>query len=314
VSFFTAGAVLAAAVSAAAPVTAAPPTAATVEKSIRGRLAGFKGELGVYARNLDTGETIAVNADQRFPTASVIKVAVMVEVFHQIAEGKIGKDQLLTLDEGVKVEGSGVLSALRAGSTWSVGDLLYLMIAISDNTATNLLVDLVGTKNVDDRMVAYGFPQIRLYRATFRQGKPEVFPEEEKEFGLGSSTPRQMAGLLEAIARGQVVSEKASEEMMALLRRQQDVNMIPRRLPEREDVVIGCKSGTTSEPRPDAKGVKGTVRNDVGVVKTKHGRYVIAIFTRRGQDTRDGIENASLLAGADVSRLVFDHWDGRPGR
>src|SRR5678815_190082 len=108
------------------------------------------------------------------------------------------------------------------------------MIAISDNTATNLLVDLVGTKNVDDRMEKAGFPLVRLYRGTYRQGKPDVFPEEEKEFGLGSSTPRQMAGLLETIARGTAVSAKASEEMMGLLKRQQDVNMIPRRLPERE--------------------------------------------------------------------------------
>jgi len=307
------GALLAALLSAPA-AGAAPLTAPAVEKAIRSRLASFQGELGVYAQNLDTGETIAVNADQRFPTASVIKVAVMVEAFHQIAEGKITPDQVLTLDQAIKVEGSGVLFALRPGSQYSIADLLYLMIAISDNTATNLLVDLVGTRNVDDRMVAYGFPQIRLYRGTYRQGKPEVFPEEEKEFGLGSSTPRQMAGLLEAIARGKAVSEKASEEMMALLRRQQDGNMIPRRLPEREDVVIGSKSGTTSDPLPDAKGQKGTVRNDVGVVKTKHGRYVIAIFTRHGRDTRDGIENASLLAGADVSRLVFDHWDRGPGR
>lgn len=311
---FAAGAVAAA--FAAAPVAAAPPAppAAAVEKAIHKRLESFKGEMGVYARNLDTGEAVAVNADERFPTASVIKVAVMVEVFQQIALGRITKDQLLTLDEGIKVEGSGVLFALRPGGTYSVGDLLYLMIAVSDNTATNMLVDLVGTKNVDERMEKSGFPLVRLYRGTYRQGKPDVFPEEEKEYGLGSGTPRQLAGLLETIARGTAVSASASEEMMALLRRQQDVTMIPRRLPEREDVVVGSKSGTTSEPRPDARGFKGSVRNDVAVVKTRHGTYVIAIFTRHGLDTRDGIENAGLLAGADVSRLVFDHWDRGPGR
>ena len=119
---------------------------------------------------------------QALPTASVIKVAVMVEAFQQIADGRIAKDQLLTLDEGIKVEGSGVLFALRPGGTYSVADLLYLMIAISDNTATNLLVDPVGTKNVDDRMEKIGFPLVRLYRGTYRQGKPDMFPEEEKEF------------------------------------------------------------------------------------------------------------------------------------
>ena len=296
---------------AAAQAAAAP---SSVERAIQKRLKSLPGELGVFALNLETGETIAVNADQRFPTASVIKLAVMVEVFQRIADGTLTRDQLLTLDDAIKVEGSGVLFALRAGSTYSIGDLLYLMIAISDNTATNMLVDLVGTKNVDERMVAYGLKETRLYRGTYRQGKPEVFPEEEKVYGLGSSTPREMGRLLELIARGQAVSEKASAEMMDLLRKQQDVNMIPRRLPEREDVVIGSKSGTTSEPLADAKGFKGAVRNDVGVVKTPKGRYVVSIFTRHVQDARWGVENVALLAGADVSQLVFDHFAGGRGR
>lgn len=291
---------------------AAPATA--VERSIQKRLRSFKGQLGVCAVNLDTGETIAVNADERFPTASVIKVAVMVEVFHQIAEGRLTKDQLLTLEDAVKVEGTGVLHDLRGGGQHSVADLLYLMIAISDNTATNMLIDLVGTRNVNERMVGYGLTRTRVYRATYRQGKPEVFPEEEKVFGFGSSTPREMARLLELIARGKVVSEKASEEMMALLRKQQDQNMLARRLPEKEEVVVASKSGTTSEPQPDAKGFKAAVRNDVGVVATPRGRYVVAIFTRHVQDARWGVENVALLAGADVSQLVFEHFNGGSGR
>ena len=129
-----------------------------IEARIAARLSSFAGAMGVAAVHLDTGETIAVAADDRFPTASAIKTAVMVEVFHQIAAGRIRKDQLVTLTDEVKVGGSGVLHSLRAGGQHSVADLLYLMIALSDNTATNMLVALVGTKAVDDRMVAYGLP------------------------------------------------------------------------------------------------------------------------------------------------------------
>lgn len=284
-----------------------------IERAIEERLIRFPGTLGVFALHLDTGEAVAVNADTRFPTASVIKVAVMVEAFHQVAEGRIRKDQLLTLAADAKVGGSGVLHGLRAGGQYSVADLLYLMIAVSDNTASNMLIDLLGTKNVDERMVGYGLPQVRLYRATFRGGKPDVFPEEEKEFGLGSATPRQMAGLLERIARGKAVSPEASEQMVALLREQQDRDMIPRRLPEREDVVVASKSGTDSEKLPDAGGVEGAVRNDAAIVATPSGRYVIAIFTRRVRDTRWTVDNEALLTGAEISRMVYDHFTNRGG-
>jgi beta-lactamase class A len=265
--------------------------------------------MGVAAVHLGSGETVAVNADLRFPTASVIKVPVMVTVFQQVVEGRLRQDQILTLREEEKVGGSGVLHSLRAGASLSVADLLFLMIALSDNTATNMLIGLVGTKSVDDLMAASGFPLTRLYRPTFRGGKPDVFPEEEKEFGLGSTTPREMARLLEGIARGTVVGKGASEEMLALLRKQQDRDMIPRRLPEGDDVAIASKSGTDS--RKGADGVERAIRNDVGIVTTPRGRYVIAIFTQGVADTRWGVENEALVAGADVSRMVFDHFTRR---
>jgi beta-lactamase class A len=185
---------------------------------------------------------------------------------------------------------------------------LYLMIAISDNTATNMLIATVGTKNVDDRMVAYGLRLTRLYRPTFRMGKPDVFPEEEKEFGVGASTPREMARLMELIARGKAVTAEASKEMQALLEKQQDNDMIARRLPETKGLQVASKSGATSEQQRDAAGKEGAIRNDAAIVVTPRGRYVIAVFTRRGADGRWTADNDALVTGADVSRLVFDHF------
>jgi beta-lactamase class A len=279
-----------------------------IEARIAARLSSFAGVMGVAAVHLDTGETIAVAADERFPTASAIKTAVMVEAFHQIAAGRIRKDQLVTLTEEVKVGGSGVLHSLRAGGRHSVADLLYLMIALSDNTATNMLVALVGTKAVDDRMVAYGLPGTRLYRPTFRGGQADVFPEEEREYGLGSSTPRETARLLETIARGKAVSRPASEEMVALLGKQQNHDMIPRLLPIGETVTYAGKSGQDDEKLADAAGVKGAIRVDSGIVTTPGGRYVVAIYARRTKDTRWTVDNDALVTGAEVSKMVFDHF------
>ena len=284
-----------------------PPT--PIEARIAARLSSFAGRMGVAAIHLDTGETIAVAADERFPTASAIKTAVMVEIFHQVAAGRIRNDQLVTLTDPVKVGGSGVLHSMRAGGQYSIGDLLYLMIALSDNTATNLLVDLVGARAVDDRMVVYGLPHTRLYRPTFRGGHPDVFPEEEREYGLGSSTPREMARLMETIARGKAVSKEASEQMVALLGKQQDYDMIPRLLPTDDDTVTYAgKSGQDDEKLPDAAGVPGAVRVDSGIVTTASGRYVIAIFARRTKDARWTVDNDALVTGAEVSRMVFDHF------
>jgi beta-lactamase class A len=293
-----------------ATAAAAEPT--PIERRIATRLTSFAGLMGIAAIHLDTGQTIGVNADTRFPTASAIKTAVMVEAFHQIAAGRLRKDQLLTLTDEVKVGGSGVLQNLHAGTAVSVADLVYLMIALSDNTATNMLLGVVGTRNVDDRMVAYGLPLTRLYRPTFRGGHADVFPEEEKEFGLGSSTPRETARLMERIARGQAVSREASDEMIAILEKQQFRDMIPRLLPGAEaGVKVANKMGQDEEKLPDAAGVRGAIRVDSAIVTTPRGRYVLAIFTRRVKDTRWSADNDAYVTGAEVSRMVFDDFTAR---
>src|SRR5688500_2639437 len=128
--------------------TAVPASA--LERRVAEALRSLRGTMGVAAKNLATGETVAVDADRPFPTASTIKVAVMVEVFHQIAEGRIRHDTAVVLRDEDKVGGSGVLKGMHGGLSLTVDDLLHLMMAISDNTATNLLVRLVGTARVDE--------------------------------------------------------------------------------------------------------------------------------------------------------------------
>ena len=115
--------------------------------TLRSTLADFKGVMGVAARNLDTGEELAVNADLRFPTASTIKTAVMVEAYHQAAEGTLPLDSVIALRQADKVGGSGVLNGLHEGLSLTVADLVHLMIVVSDNTATNLLVTRLGARN-----------------------------------------------------------------------------------------------------------------------------------------------------------------------
>lgn len=270
----------------------------------------FRGEMGVFAKHLGTGETIAINADARFPTASVIKLAVLVEAFQQIADGKLSLDARVTLREADKVGigDSGTVNELHDGIELTIGDLLNLMIVVSDNTATNLVLARVGTAAVNARMAAYGLQRTKIFRPTFRDGQPECCAELEREFGLGMSTPRETAALMERIATGRAVNADASRRMFEILRRQQDLAMIPRRLPAGAGIVTANKTGTDAEKIAEPSGERGHIHNDVAVVKTPKGTYVLAIYTRRGDSRTWSADNEALVAGAEVSRAIFEAW------
>ncbi len=293
---------------------AVSPVDSSAGTRVAEKVRAFHGTMGVYAKNLDTGEEIAIGADTRFPTASLIKVAVMAEVFRQIETGRLRKDQVVVLKEADKAGDETVpLNMLHDGTALTVSDLLHFMIAYSDNTATNLLVGLVGTASVDALLDSLGLTKTRLYRPTFRDGKADVLPEEEKEFGLGSTTPREAARLLEGIAHGKVVSRAAGEAMIALLSEQQDRAMIPRSLPfSRDKILVANKTGWDEEKLPDAKGFKGDVRNDAAYVKGPKARYVIAICARRIRDKSVSVDNEALRLGAEISRMVYDRFEVGP--
>lgn len=299
-----AGTILAGLVAAASAASAESP----VSKRIREEVDRFRGTMGVVAQNLDTGERIAIGENVRFPTASLIKVAVMVEVYHRYADGSLRPDQAVTLTEADRAGDETVpLNVLRPGTVLAVGDLVRLMIAWSDNTATNLLVRLAGTARIDRRMESYGLLQTKLFRPTFRDGKADVFPELEREFGLGMTTPAEAARLFALLADGKVVDRARSDEMLAVLALQQDRAMIPRSLPfERDRIFVASKTGWDEEKLPDPRGFRGDVRNDAAYVKGPGGRYVIAILTRRVRDKSPGVDNEALVTGARISRIVYD--------
>ena len=292
-----------------------PPTRhspSALDQRITDLLARFRGTMGVAARDLATGEEIAVNADARFPTASTIKVAVMAEAYHQAASGALPLETTIALRDEDKVGGAGVLNGLHAGLALTVRDLIHLMIVLSDNTATNLLVGRLGTARVNERMASLGLANTKLFRPTFRDGRADVHPELEREFGLGMTTPRDMARLMALIADGKVVSEDASAAMLATLRRQQDRAMIPRLLPQVDGLQIGNKTGTDAEKHPGAGGVHRHVRGDVAIVTAPGLRYTIAIFARQVEDTRPGVENEAVVTAARISQMVYEHFSRQP--
>lgn len=281
-----------------------------LQQAVRRIASGFHGRMGLFAKNLQTGEMVALNADERFPTASVIKLAVLVEACQAIDQGKLkpGDRVLLHDSDKVGIGDSGTLNELHDGTELTVQDLLNLMVVVSDNTATNLLVSRIGTAAANARMEALGLKNTKIFRPTFRDGHPDCCPELEHEFGLGMSTPRESGLLMEAIATGKAVSAAASKQMFDILRRQQDTNMIARRLPPGEHVIVANKTGTDEEKQPDASGRKGHIHNDVAIVKTPGATWVLAIYTRRGESPYWTAENEALVKGAEISEAIYRAW------
>lgn len=242
-----------------------------MDRNLAGVVRNFPGTISVYAKNLDTGKSFALRADDRVRTASTIKLPIMVAVFHSVAEGKAQWSDTIVLRGQDKVSGSGVLRELSEGVALPLRDLVHLMIVVSDNTATNLLLSRFGADSVNERMEALGLKNTRSLRKIRGDGnalkEPEGWSEEGRKpgnerYGIGYSTPREMAMLLEMIESGKVVSPEASRQMIAILERQQFKDGIGRQW----RLKVASKSGALD-----------TLRSDAGIVYTKRGRVAIAI-------------------------------------
>ena len=257
-------------------LTAAGPRA-TAADTLADRVAAltkaFSGTVAVYARNLDTGQDFAMGADTKVRTASTIKLPILCALEDLVAKGRIAWTTPVTVRAEDQVSGSGVLGELTPGTTLLLRDVATLMIIVSDNTATNLVIDRITADAVNDYLDSIGLTATRSMRKVRGDGTALKPAEgwsragkqpENQRFGIGSSTPREMVKLLEMLAQGKVVSPAASKDVLDLLKRQQFKTGIGRRVGD--DVQVASKSGALD-----------ALRSDVGIAYTKGGRIAMAI-------------------------------------
>src|SRR3712207_1397053 len=200
-----------------------PATPASwLDRRVRAETASFNGNVYLYAKNLDTGAEYSFGGDEPVRTASTIKLAVMVEAFARVAEGKAKWTDELVLAKSARYGGSGVLPNLSDGLRLTLRDAVTLMMTVSDNTATNMVLDYLTTDAVNERMDSLGLKQTRIMRRVGGGGESrEGKIESNKRFGLGRTSPREMVALVEKLERGEVVSAAASKEMIELLKEEQ---------------------------------------------------------------------------------------------
>lgn len=256
----------------------------------------------LFAKNLDTGASYAILPDDPVRTASTIKLPIMLECFAEASEEKLNWTEPIKLTEEEKVSGSGILQDLSAGVQLPLRDVLDLMIVLSDNTATNLILNRIGGNAVNTRMSHLGLEQTRVMRKILGDGtdlKPypsgvtqEGAKPENKRWGIGRSSPREMVTILEQAYRGELVSKTASESMLAVLKRQRDHEGIGRNM---KDVTIAKKSGALDH-----------LRSDVGIIYSKRGPIAMAITVEDIPEINYSPDNPGSLLISSLSEILLD--------
>jgi len=217
----------------------------------------------------------------------------MVEAFARVAEGKARWADEVVLTKEKKVSGSGVLQEMSDGLHLTLKDAVTLMIIVSDNTATNLVLDQLTTDAVNARMDALGLKQTRVLRKVGSGGTSRAgLDPANKPFGLGVTTSREMVSLLEKLERGEVVSPQASKEMLAIMKCEQHDEGIGRTL---SGVEMATKYGALDR-----------LRSDLGIVYSKRGRIAMAITIDDMPDIYWSVDNPAFLIISRLSSMLID--------
>ena len=246
--------------------------------------AAFDGVLGVAAKDLTSGEMIRINAGLVFPQASSIKIAILIELLRQAQEGQQVLGDRIEIKHAQLVDGSGILNHFsEGGSAVSLGELAVLMIQLSDNSATNILVERVGMSSVNATMSRLGLERTKLQRVMMDQ-------EAQRGERENISSPAEMAVLLERLVQGKILDAKHTARAIEILKYEKPT-------PLRAGLPMGAVLADKSGSMPG-------VRCDSGIVYLGKRSYVIAVMTTFAED-----ESAAEHAITEVSRRVYEYFE-----
>jgi beta-lactamase class A len=273
-----------------------------VQARVEALVAGLEGVAGVAARNLATGEQVGVNADVSFPTASMIKVLVLFELLRQCEGRTASMSERIALRSIDRTRGSGLLVDMDEGLSLTLRDLSILMMAISDNTATNMLIDRVGREAVNQACRDAGMT------ATELRGKIDFDRIRESNDNLAVTTPGDFVHFMAALRGGDLLPQPRVEEMLGIMKVQKYIEPLRRLLPfnpygsefgEPQEVWVASKTGS----------LKG-VRCEGGLVHTPAAEWAICVMVKDSPDNTWTSDNVGTRFIGDVSRAVFDAWGG----
>lgn len=269
-----------------------PAQAQKVNKKLQQGLetltAGFKGDVGVYVKDLHTGKIASINADSIFPTASMVKVPILIGIMDKLNKGELKYHQELTYKDSLFYAGSDLLASLKHNEKVELSKVIMLMLTTSDNTASLWLQSLAGTgTRINQILDSIGYTATRVNSRT-----PGREAGRDK-FGWGQTSPKEMVSMFEALANRNLLDTASSEKMLRLLGRnywdEEALSQIP------PDVFVASKNGAVNASRSEVMYVYG-----------KNARYVFCICTKNNKDTSWGSQNEAWELARKVSKLLWD--------
>ena len=261
------------------------------------RATAFSGQFGMFAKNIETGDEVGVNADAVMPTASVIKVAVLAELYRQVEAGKVSLEERREVTTEDWWGGSGVLKEFAPGLTPTINDLARMMIIVSDNVATGMLVRLLGKDAINGSLREWGLPETTLVWEM-------TLGDDIRNYAV--STPRELARLMDLIATDAIISPDACAAMRDHLSRQQYLDQIPRYLPYNPYAVY--VSDDASMQIFNKTGFYTGVRVDAAIVTSPACSFVLSTMTEGSTDLSFRADHEGTLLNGATAQLVYETW------
>jgi len=254
---------------------------------------GFHGDIGVYIKNLRTGKTAMWNADTLFPTASMVKLPIMIGITDKLEKGELDYHQPLEYKDSLLYAGEDILGSFKSGEKITLNKVMMLMLTTSDNTASLWLQSLAGTgTRINELLDSLGLQYTRINSRTPGRDSNRV------AYGWGQTTPRELGILMEKIYRGEVISKMASEKMIRLMGRnfydEQAISAIP------PFVFVASKNGAVN-----------TSRSEILLVMAPHGPYIFSVTTKNLQDQRWDNANEAWTLTRRLSALCWNYFEPR---
>jgi beta-lactamase class A len=271
-------------------VSFAQKTDKKLQRQVETLLQGFNGDVGIYVKNLKNNKVVAVNADTIFPTASMVKVPILIGLMDKINKGELTYHQELKYRDSLLYAGVDILGSFKDTEKIELSKVMMLMLTTSDNTASLWLQSLAGTGTRINAIIdSLGFVSTRVNSRT--PGREA----NRKQYGWGQTTPREMATIFERIVNGEIISAERSAQMLRLLGRnywdEEAISQIP------SDVFVASKNGAVDASRSEVLFVNG-----------KDARYIFCICTKNNKDQSWKPENEAWVLTRKLSKLLWDYF------
>ena len=271
--------------------TGAQSTDRSLTEKIKPLLAGFHGDVGVYVKDLRKNRIVTIQADTLFPTASIVKIPILIGIMSRIEKSELNYHQDLLYRDSLLYAGEDILGSFADSQTITLNKVMMLMLTMSDNTASLWLQSLAGSgTRINQILDSLGYPKTRVNSRT--EGR---YPNWQ-QYGWGQTTPREIATLLEQIYQGKMISADASERMLRNLKRNfwdaQSLSQFP------PTANTFSKNGAVDESR-----------SEVVLVNSPHSDFVFAIMTKNNQDTSWTNQNEAWELTRQIARTLWQHFE-----